>query len=391
MATSSGATYVAMDEPEESVPLTADITENPTSTETGIQPGVAHNDPGLASLHPAEPPPMADEVMATARGRLSVCEPELVQACQDSKYSLLCTVTNGTKFALRLRSAHTDEKWLQPPPRQIPPQFEVSFACNSNTMLCGVEAQAIYEVCVEDPYPNALLVLKLSVPVIGRNSAKVNGPAYLQWLVDKGKGDKAISTIELSAVHETAFQELREREVQSPEFQQRIAQEQQAAEQAAAAASATTNIPVVMGVAIGTPYAQRPQGQVPASPPSTLSPTEVEESVASIKGLIEIMAEVRQAGADDETLNAIETDLRLRLRQLRGMLDRAAAGNQEQLLAAILDAHDQGTAALERELTDPKQPQAPTAAAPPQSVDLADVNVQEAAMDEPPPPPAEGM
>ena len=67
-------------------------------------------------------------------------------------------------------------RWVLQPPQHVPPGYEVSFACNSNETLCGVEAEAVYEVCVNDGHPNGHLRINLGVPAIGRNSAKVDAP-----------------------------------------------------------------------------------------------------------------------------------------------------------------------------------------------------------------------
>eukprot|EP00656_Telonema_subtile_P000824 TRINITY_DN1038_c0_g1_i4.p1 TRINITY_DN1038_c0_g1~~TRINITY_DN1038_c0_g1_i4.p1 ORF type:complete len:309 (+),score=93.10 TRINITY_DN1038_c0_g1_i4:152-1078(+) len=213
--------------------------------------------------------------------------------------------------------------------------------------LCGVEAEAIYEVCVEDEHPNNQLTIKLGVPAIGRNSAKVTGPAYIQWAVDKGKGDKCITTIELSSVHESAFQDLRNKELLTdPDMQRRarILQQNQQSQLARAARRQQddSHIPVVMGIPVSGVPAQETQA---APPPPRLSKADLEDRVASITGLAGILPEVHQAaaGQPDETLDIMLADLKARLGQLPSLLSMCA--EDETLMAALLDANDIGTAA----------------------------------------------
>merc|ERR1711865_1245102 len=132
------------------------------------------------------------------------------------------------------------------------------------------------------------------------------------------------------------------------------------------------------------------------SQPRIRSVEEVEAAVTAIKGLAEIVPEIYEAssGPGDETLDSFITELRMRMKELRIMLEEC--GDREQLIAALLEAYDLGESTV-NQYSVPKNEQpeqgAPVAVkqqpAAVEASDLADILTQsstgqiEAATDEP--------
>lgn len=165
---------------------------------------------------------MEDEIdMDTPISQESVQRQALAEDCARSKYSCLCVLNNTSQFSLSLRSAQTDEHWVQQPPQRIYPGETVAFGCTSDSTLQGVNATLSYEVCVNDCWVNASLQIQIAVPAIGRNKAQVlSAPEYIQCFSNTGAGNNCECTFEISSTvqDQGALTEMRRREMETEEM-----------------------------------------------------------------------------------------------------------------------------------------------------------------------------